>query len=152
MGETGMSESRLPVLFRDRLRAAVIAAPMFLVSFPPVVLAICKAGIAGCFSDVNARSSEVFDIWLSEMTADLAAFARANPDPPVGPIGVNLVVHPTNPRFAANLKLVVEHQVPLVIEADRPLPILAGAGMPCGEANDLGASASMTSVARSAER
>ena len=146
-----MSESRLPALFRVRLRAPVIGAPMFLVSFPPLVLAMCKAGIAGCFPHVNARSSEVFDKWLSEMTADLAAFARANPDLPVGPIGVNLVVHRTNPRFAADLELVVQHQVPLVIEADRPLPIVAGAGMPCGEANDLGASASMNAVARSAE-
>ena len=61
MGETGMSESRLPVLFRDRLRAPVIGAPMFLVSFPPLVLAMCKAGIAGCFPHVNARSSDIFD-------------------------------------------------------------------------------------------
>ena len=123
---------------------------MFLVSFPPLVLAMYKAGVAGCFPHV-ARSSEVFDKWLSEIIADLAAFARANPGLPVGRIGVSLVVPRTNPRFAADLELVVQHQVPLVIEADRPPPIVAGAGMPCGEANDLGASASMNRVARSAE-
>jgi nitronate monooxygenase len=120
-----MSESRLPVLFRDRLRAAIIAAPMFLVSFPPLVLAMCKAGIAGCFPHVNARSSEIFDQWLSEMSADLAAFARANLNLPVGPIGVNLVVHRTNPRFAADLDLVVKHQVPLVLTSlGHPGPVV----------------------------
>lgn len=120
-----MSESRLPVLFRNRLRVPVIGAPMFLVSFPPLVLAMCKAGIAGCFPHVNARSSEILDQWLSEMAADLAAFARANPNLPVGPIGVNLVVHRTNPRFAVDLDLVVEHQVPLVLTSlGHPGPVV----------------------------
>ena len=110
-----MSETRLPPLFRDRLRVPVIGAPMFLVSFPPLVLAMCKAGIAGCFPHVNARSSEILDQWLSEMTAELESFTRAHPGLPVGPIGVNLVVHRTNPRLADDLALVVKHRVPLVL-------------------------------------
>ena len=83
---------------------------MFLVSFPPLVLAMCKAGIVGAFPHVNARSSEILDGWLTEMTRSSTAFAAANPGRPVGPLGVNLVVHRTNPRFAADLELVVKHR------------------------------------------
>jgi nitronate monooxygenase len=108
-------QSPLPELFRRRLRLPVIGAPMFLVSFPPLVTAMCKAGIVGTFPHVNARSSEIFDQWLTEMADELTSFVRANPHLPVGPIGVNLVVHRTNPRFAADLDLVVKHRVPLVL-------------------------------------
>lgn len=116
---------RLPNLFRHRLRAPVIGAPMFLVSFPPLVMAMCKAGIAGTFPHLNARSSEIFDQWLTEMTAELHAFARENSHRPVGPLGVNLVVHKTNPRFAADLDLVVKHRVPLVLTSlGHPGPVV----------------------------
>ena len=77
--------SRLPPLLRNRLSAPVIGAPMFLVSFPPLVLALCKAGVVGAFPHVNARSSDILDGWLSEMTAELRAFAAAHPGRPVGP-------------------------------------------------------------------
>ncbi len=117
--------SPLPELFRHRLRLPVIGAPMFLVSFPPLVTAMCKAGIVGTFPHVNARSSEIFDQWLTEMTAELADFALVNPHLPVGPIGVNLVVHRTNPRFAADLDLVVKHRIPLVLTSlGHPGPVV----------------------------
>jgi nitronate monooxygenase len=118
-------QSSLPELFRHRLRLLVIGAPMFLVSFPPLVTAMCKAGIAGTFPHVNARSSEIFDQWLTEMRDELGEFARTNPHLPVGPIGVNLVVHRTNPRFAADLDLVVKHRVPLVLTSlGHPGPVV----------------------------
>ena len=112
-------------MLRDRLRVPVIGAPMFLVSFPPLVTAMCKAGIAGTFPHVNARSSEIFDRWLTDMAAELAVFAAAHPARPVGPLGVNLVVHRTNPRFAPDLDLVVKHRVPLVITSlGHPGPVV----------------------------
>ena len=124
-GANSASRSRLPALFQHRLRAPVIGAPMFLVSFPPLVTAMCKAGIVGTFPHVNARSSEIFDQWLTELTQELAAFARENPRRPVGPLGVNLVVHRTNPRFAADLDLVVKHRVPLVLTSlGHPGPVV----------------------------
>jgi nitronate monooxygenase len=62
------------------------------------------------------------------MSADLATFARAHPELPVGPIGVNLVVHRTNPRFAADLEIVVKHRVPLVITSlGHPGPVVEAA-------------------------
>jgi nitronate monooxygenase len=93
----------------------VIGAPMFLVSFPPLVTAMCKAGIVGSFPHVNARSSDVLDAWLHEMTAELAEFEAGNPGCAVGPLAINLVVHRTNPRFAADLEVVVKHRVPIVL-------------------------------------
>ena len=120
-----MSASRLPALFHRRLRVPVIGAPMFLVSFPPLVMAMCKAGIVGTFPHVNARSSEILDQWLTGMMRELASFELENPDRPLGPLGVNLVVHRTNPRFAADLDLVVKHRVPLVLTSlGHPGPVV----------------------------
>jgi nitronate monooxygenase len=115
----------LPPILQGRLRAPVIGAPMFLVSFPPLVTAMCKAGIVGSFPHVNARSSEILDGWLTEMSAELAAFAAAHPGSPVGPLAINLVVHRSNPRFAADLELTVKHRVPIVLTSlGSPAPVV----------------------------
>jgi nitronate monooxygenase len=120
-----LTRTRLPPLLANRLRVPVIGAPMFLVSFPPLVLAMCKAGIVGSFPHVNARSSEIFDGWLTDMKAELDAFAAAHPDRPVGPLAVNLVVHRTNPRFAADLEIVVKHRAPIVLTSlGHPGPVV----------------------------
>ena len=105
----------IPALFKNKLTAPVIGAPMFLVSFPPLVKALCKAGIVGTFPHVNARPSEQFDAWLTEIKSDLADYQATNPNAVVAPLGVNLIVHRTNPRFEPDLEIVVKHQVPLVI-------------------------------------
>jgi nitronate monooxygenase len=120
-----MNATRLPRILQGHLRVPVIGAPMFLVSFPPLVIAMCKAGIVGSFPHVNARSSETLDQWLTEMRAELETFAAAHPDRPVGPLAVNLVVHRTNPRFAADLELVVKHRVPIVLTSlGHPGPVV----------------------------
>ncbi len=124
-GMGGAAGTRLPPLFRGRLSVPVIGAPMFLVSFPALVLAMCKAGIVGTFPHVNARPSEQLDAWLGEITAELARFSAENPERPVGPLGVNLVVHRTNPRFAPDLDIVVKHKVPLVLTSlGHPGPVV----------------------------
>lgn len=88
---------------------------MFLVSFPPLVSAQCKAGVVGCFPHVNARTSAQFDQWLTDIEADLASHRAANPAAVVAPHGVNLIVHRTNARFEPDLDVVVAHRVPFVI-------------------------------------
>lgn len=119
------ARQRLPALFRNRLRVPVIGAPMFLVSFPDLVMAQCKAGIAGTFPHVNARSTAILDEWLSAMTAELTACAAANPSLVLGPLGVNMVVHRTNPRFQPDLEVVVKHRVPLVLTSlGHPGPVV----------------------------
>ena len=105
----------LPPLFQQALRVPVIGSPMFLVSFPPLVTALCKAGVVGTFPHVNARPSQQLDDWLRQISADLAAHRAAHPQALVAPHGVNLVVHKSNPRFEPDLDLVVKHRVPFVI-------------------------------------
>ena len=105
----------LPEQLINALRLPVIGAPMFLVSFPPLVTAICKAGLVGSFPHINARPSEQFDEWLTTIADDLKAHREAHPDAVTGPLAVNLVVHRSNPRFKPDLEIVVKHEVPLVL-------------------------------------
>lgn len=97
----------LPKSFEGRLSLPVVAAPMFLVSGPEIVIASCKAGIVGTFPALNQRTSEGFDAWLTEIDA-----ALSDSD---APYGVNLIVHKTNPRVAPDLELCAKHKVPLII-------------------------------------
>jgi nitronate monooxygenase len=105
----------LPNALKHALSVPAIGAPMFLVSFPPLVSALCRAGVIGAFPHVNARPSEQLDRWLSEIEADLFAYKDAHPGAKVGPHAVNLIVHRTNARYEPDLEIVVAHKVPLVI-------------------------------------
>ncbi len=95
--------------WRESMRLPVIAAPMFLVSGPELVIACCKAGVIGSFPTVNARTPEDLEAWLTRIDAELAEA------PGSAPPAANLVVHRTNPRRDDDLAIVVAHQVPLVI-------------------------------------
>src|SRR6266446_8496282 len=110
----------IPFLLRDRLRLPVIGAPMFIVSTPRLVLAQCKAGIVGAFPALNARPAEQLDDWLAEITAELAAYSRANPRVKVAPFAVNQIVHGSNNRLEHDVALCVKHRVPIVITSLRP--------------------------------
>jgi len=101
----------------DRLRLPVIAAPMFLVSGPRLVIAASRAGILGTFPALNQRSTEGFAGWLDEITAALAADGAL-------PYGVNLIVHKTNPRVEQDLAVCVAHRVPVVITSLGAVPDL----------------------------
>lgn len=105
----------LPKLFQHALAVPVIGSPMFLVSFPPLVAAMCKAGIVGTFPHVNARPSSQLDEWLGSIAAELDAHRRAHPQAVVAPHGVNLIVHRSNVRLEPDLEIVVRHRVPFVI-------------------------------------
>lgn len=97
----------LPALLEQRLRLPIVAAPMFLVSNPQLVLACCQSGIVGSFPALNQRESAGFKAWLEEIEAGL--------DQQCAPYAVNLIVHGSNPRLQADLAICVEHRVPLVI-------------------------------------
>lgn len=84
---------------------------MFLVSGPDLVVEACRAGVIGTFPALNQRSSDAFESWLDEIEQRLAEVESEQP----APYGVNLIVHRSNPRVEADLKLVVKHKVPLVI-------------------------------------
>lgn len=115
----------LPALFQNALSVPVIGAPMFLVSFPPLVAALCKAGVVGTFPHVNARPTAQLDDWLHEIERELAACRAAAPQALIAPYGINLVVHHTNPRFEPDLEVVVAHKVPFVITClGNPAPVV----------------------------
>ena len=104
----------LPDILKERLSIPVIASPMFLASGPDLVIECCKAGVAAGFPALNQRNSEGFEKWLIEINQALEAYERDNGKAPA-PFGVNLVVHPSNPRLEADLALCVKHKVPLVM-------------------------------------
>jgi len=53
--------------WRDTLRIPAIAAPMFLVSGPDLVVETCRSGIMGTFPALNQRTSEGYGAWLDEI-------------------------------------------------------------------------------------
>ena len=97
------------------LRLPVIAAPMFIVSTPELVIAQCKAGIVGSFPALNARPSSQLDEWLHRIVEELAAHDRAHPERPAAPFAVNQIVHKTNDRLEDDLAICAKWRVPLVI-------------------------------------
>ncbi len=101
-------------MIKENLSLPVIAAPMFLISGPRLVVECCKNGIIGTFPALNHRSSEGFEQWLEEIKGELADYKQAN-GKPAAPYGVNLIVHHTNGRLEEDLKICVKHKVPIVI-------------------------------------
>lgn len=105
----------LPLVLRDRLRLPVIGSPLFIVSGPDLVIAQCKAGIVGSFPSLNARPVSQLDEWLAQITEELAAWDRANPDRPSAPFAVNQIVHKTNNRLEQDVELCAKYKAPVVI-------------------------------------
>ncbi|MCA3301845.1 MAG: nitronate monooxygenase [Roseomonas sp.] len=97
----------IPALFQGRIALPVIAAPMFLVSGPDLVVETCKAGVVGSFPALNQRSTEGYGEWLGEI--------RERTGNAAAPFGVNLIVHRSNARLDADLAETVRQRVPFVI-------------------------------------
>jgi nitronate monooxygenase len=98
-----------------RMRLPVIAAPLFIISTPALVIAQCKAGIVGSMPALNARPPELLDDWLAEITEVLAAHDRAHPDAPSAPFAINQIVHKSNDRLDRDMELCAKYKVPIVI-------------------------------------
>lgn len=105
----------LPSPLFDRLRLPVIGSPLFIISGPELVIAQCKAGIVGSFPALNARPQGVLDEWLHQITEELAAWNRDNPDRPAAPYAVNQIVHKSNDRLEADIATCAKWQVPITI-------------------------------------
>jgi len=93
----------------DRLRLPVVAAPMFLVSGPEMVIAAARAGIVGAFPTPNLRTAQELDRWMAQIAAETAEAP--------GLWAANLVTHSSNARLADDLALVAKYRPPLVITA-----------------------------------
>ena len=100
--------------FISSLNLPVVAAPMFLISGPKLVIACCKNGIVGTFPALNQRTTDGFEEWVVEIKTALADFEKET-GKKAAPFGVNLIVHPSNPRLQADLEICVKHKVPLII-------------------------------------
>lgn len=96
----------LPALFAN-LRLPVIAAPMFIVSTPELVVAQVRSGIVGSFPALNARPASQLDDWLWQIGEETEGCAA--------PFAVNLIVHKSNNRLEEDLEILERHKVPLVI-------------------------------------
>lgn len=93
------------------LSLPTIGAPMFLISGPEMVIAQARAGMIGSFPTPNARTPEILDGWMRQITEALAS------DPRAAAWAANLVVHPSNERLPADLECVLRYKPPLVITA-----------------------------------
>jgi nitronate monooxygenase len=102
-----------PIL--SNLRIPVVAAPLFIISHPALVIAQCTAGVVGSFPALNARPASQLDEWLHEITEALAKHDTANPDRPSAPFAVNQIVHPSNTRFEEDMAICEKWKVPIVI-------------------------------------
>ncbi len=100
--------------FINELNLPVVAAPMFLISGPQLVIECCKKGIVGTFPALNQRTTEGFESWVIEIKDALSAFEKET-GKKAAPFGVNLIVHQTNPRVMPDLEICIKHEVPLII-------------------------------------
>lgn len=112
--------------FSKNLCLPVVAAPMFLISGPQLVIECCKNGIVGTFPALNQRTTEGFEEWLVEIKKALNGFEKET-GKEAAPFGVNLIVHKSNPRLQADLEICVKHKVPLIITSLGAVPDLVQA-------------------------
>jgi nitronate monooxygenase len=100
---------------RSCLTLPAICAPMFLVTGPALVREACKAGVIGGLPRQNARSLEVFESWLAEITEALAAHQRGQPNARIAPIAVNFPTRMPPQDLAANLAVCAKYGVEIII-------------------------------------
>jgi nitronate monooxygenase len=105
----------LPEVLRGRLAVPVIAAPLFIISNPDLVIAQCTAGVVGSFPSLNARPAEALEAWFKKITNALGEWDSAHPGRKAAPYAVNQIVHRSNNRLMHDLELCVKYKAPIVI-------------------------------------
>ncbi|RXR29509.1 NAD(P)H-dependent flavin oxidoreductase [Sphingobium fluviale] len=91
---------------RQGLSVPAIAAPMFLVSGPDLVIEACRSGIIGSFPSLNARTPDELDRWFARIAEETVGYA---------PYAVNLILDRRNPRRDEDFALILRHKPPVVI-------------------------------------
>jgi nitronate monooxygenase len=105
---------QLPPILQN-LPFPVIGSPLFIISNPKLVIAQCKAGIVGSMPALNARPAAQLDEWLHEITEELAAHDKANPNNKAAPFAINQIVHKSNDRLEQDMMLCAKYKVPIII-------------------------------------
>lgn len=103
----------------QQLALPVIAAPMFIVSGPELVIAQCASGIVGSMPALNARPQSQLGPWLTQIETALAELKRQEPDRKIAPYAINHIIHKSNDRVQADLDVCAQHKVPLIITSLR---------------------------------
>ena len=104
---------------RSQLSLPVIAAPLFIVSNPNLVIAQCESGVVGSFPALNARPAEKLDEWLTTIETALAEHRRNYPEAKTAPFAVNQIIHQSNDRLDHDLDVCIRHKVPMIITSLR---------------------------------
>ncbi|MCF7700595.1 NAD(P)H-dependent flavin oxidoreductase [Loktanella sp. M215] len=120
----------------SHLRVPMVAAPLFIVSTPDLVIAQCCAGIVGSFPALNAREGDgdpiMLEVWLKRITEALDRYNQANPDTPAAPFAVNQIVHRSNARLERDLEICARWRVPIWITSLGARPEVNEAAHSCG--------------------
>lgn len=83
----------------------VFGAPMFLISYPDLVVEVSEAGGIGCFPALNFRKPEDLKDGLAEIRSRTKK-----------PIGVNIIMHQRhNPNWAEQFEICMDFKVELII-------------------------------------
>ena len=102
----------------DRMSLPLIAAPMFLVSGPDMAQAARREGVIGSFPFPNARTTDVLEHWLRQVSAPEG-------ESPMAPFAANMVTHSSYDRLGAELELLAAYKPEIVITAlGGPRPVL----------------------------
>jgi nitronate monooxygenase len=104
-----MGNPELGPQLKARLRIPVMAGPMFIASTADLVIAQCHAGIIGAMPALNPRSTAALDADIRRIKDELSGC-------PI-PYAINLVAHRSNDRLQADLAVILNHQVPIVVLA-----------------------------------
>ncbi|MEP3430626.1 MAG: nitronate monooxygenase family protein [Roseibium sp.] len=130
-----LKSKALPKVLQN-LRLPAIAAPLFIVSCPKLVIAQCKAGVIGSFPALNARDEPdgpvMLEEWLKEITEELDRHNQANPDRPAAPFAVNQIVHRSNDRLERDVEICARWKVPIWITSMGARPEVNEAAHSCG--------------------
>jgi nitronate monooxygenase len=106
--------SKLPPVLQN-LPLPIIAAPLFIISNPKLVIEQCKAGVVGSMPALNARPAAQLEDWLAEITETLAAHDKANPNNKAAPFAINQIVHKSNDRLDHDMQVCEKYKVPIII-------------------------------------
>lgn len=98
-----------------RLAIPAIAAPMFLVSGPELVIAACMAGVIGAFPTVNARTPDELEDWLCHINTNLSGQICPHTLHAPAPVAANIIVQHGNSRLKADLEVLCANPTEIVI-------------------------------------
>ena len=104
---------------RSEMSLPIIAAPLFIVSNPDLVIAQCTSGIIGSFPALNARPAEILDEWINRIEVSLDEYRKEHPDEKVAPFAVNQIIHQSNDRLDHDLDVCMRREVPMIITSLR---------------------------------